>query len=106
MIAYGRGLTEAATLVAPYVGTGAGVNFGRTAVCAWGRLNTGPDFDPGATVARRAPDICEFVEEADARGLTSTMGAIDLEPGAKAIFWRVNAIWGLFLYCSCLLSFG
>ena len=95
MIAYGRGLTEAATLVAPYVGTGAGVNFGRTAVCAWGRLNTGPDFDPGATVGRRAPDICEFVAEADGRGLTSTMGAIDFEPGATAIFWRVRALVGL-----------
>jgi hypothetical protein len=92
MIAYGRGLTEAATLVARFVGTGAGVNFGRTVVCAWGRLNTGPDFDPGATVALRAPDICEFVAEADARGLTSTTGAIDFEPGATAIFWRVRAL--------------
>jgi len=103
MIAYGRGLTGAAALVTRFVGPGAGVNFGRTAACAWGRSKTGPDFDPGATITRRAPDMGEFVAEADVRGLTSTTGAIDFEPGATAIFWRIRALVDFLLEVSGLL---
>jgi hypothetical protein len=41
---------------------------------------------------RWASDVSAFVVATDMGGRIATMGAIDFEPGATAIFWRVGAL--------------